>query len=447
MAKIKLNIDGKAVTCKNGTTILQAARSAGIRIPSLCEMQEINHAPGACRMCVVEVEGVTRLLPSCTTLATEGMVVRTNSDTITATRKKTLDLMCKHHRMDCEYCPDYTFCELHALVRVHGLDDRIYSRVYHERKADESSPCIVRDNSKCILCRRCVTTCKVQGVSAIGALNRAENTKIGSVVSIDESVCVGCGQCVKNCPTGALFVKNDTDLIWKAFNNKREIIFGIMPSVATNIGRFFGEVDSCNNMGKVAAILKKIGVKEVYDLSGIALLGAEYAADMLKDSGVITTCPAVMKYRQDVKVAKGNDELFNRAAKEQHGHEIFTVYVSPCTAVKSCHDCDVVITTTELYELILRACVSRFTAHKVWEETQPVKVTQLPQINSEEIDMSLQDKVKQIFAKTGNEKTVETVFGCNPTVKDNAISFVFACPEGCKNGGGQFRTKGFVKKG
>ena len=447
MAEVKFIIDGKTVTCENGKTILQAARSAGIYIPSLCEMQEIDHTPGACRMCVVEVEGVTRLLSSCTTIATDGMVVVTNSDTIAEARKKTLDLMCRRHRMDCEYCPYYTFCELHALVREQGLDDRIYSRVYHERKADESSLSIVRDNSKCILCRRCVTTCKRQGVNAIGALNRAENTKIGSVVSIDESVCVGCGQCVKNCPTGALFVKNDTDLIWKAFNNKKKIIFGIMPPAAENIGRFFGETDSCNNMGRIAAILKKMGVKEVYDLSGIALLGAQYAADKLKEGGVITTCPAVKKYRQDVIEAKGNDELFNRAVKEQHGEEVFTVYVSPCTAVNSRHDCDVAITTAELYELILRACVSRFTAHKVWEETQPVNVKLLPQIDSEEKDVSLQDKVKRILAKNGNGKTVETVFGCNPVFNDNAVNFVFACPEGCKNGGGQFRTKGFIKKG
>ena len=115
--------------------------------------------------------------------------------------------------------------------------------------------------------------------------------------------------------------------------------------------------------------------------------------------------------------------------------------------MKSCHICDATITTAELYELILRACVSRFTAHKIWEETRPVKVNLLPQINVEEKDVSLQDKVKQILAERGNGINVETVFGCKAGVKENTISFVFACPEGCKNGGGQFRTHGFIKKG
>ena len=143
-------INGQTVTFQDGATILETARQAGIDIPTLCYIKDLNR-PAACRMCVVEIEGMAKLMPACVTKAQDGMVVQTESEKVIASRKKTLDLMCQNHRMDCEYCPNYTFCELHALLRRYGVDDRPYSQVYHERNADESSPCIVRDTSKCVL--------------------------------------------------------------------------------------------------------------------------------------------------------------------------------------------------------------------------------------------------------------------------------------------------------
>lgn len=212
MGSIHCSINGQDVSCEPGTTVLEAARAAGIDIPSLCYFKELNQI-GACRICVVEIEGMPRLMAACTTQVKSGMVIHTESEAVIASRKRSLDLICKRHRMDCEYCPNYSFCELHAVIRRLGIDDRPYSQTYRERRADESSSCIVRDNSKCVRCRRCVATCKKQGVEAISALYRAETTTVGALLPMAETNCISCGQCVRNCPTGALFVKDDTDLL------------------------------------------------------------------------------------------------------------------------------------------------------------------------------------------------------------------------------------------
>ena len=424
---ISCNIDGQKVTCEPGTTILEAAKAAGIGIPSLCYFKGLNQI-GACRVCVVEIEGRPRLMASCTTPVEDGMVIRTDSERVRDSRRRSIDLICKQHRMDCEYCPDYTFCELHAVVRQLGMDDRKYSQVYHERRADDSSASIVRDNSKCIRCRRCVSACKGQGVEAVGPLYRAQMTEIGSLLPMAETNCIGCGQCVRVCPTGALFVKDDTDRLWRAQNNKKKIVLGIMPATAGNIGRFFGAKEDRDDMARLTAVCKKAGAFEVLDLTGLRELAlnelAAEAAQRRKTTGEpvpVSVCYGERhRKEQDTLFSRGMDEIFCEKAVElmkKRGvprEELFLVYVSPCTAAKRDCRCDAALTTVELFQWIQRACVSRFTALSVWDaarEAAPIR------------------------------PMADEAIG----IDEAAIRLVSACPGGCVNGGGQFRAKGFQK--
>lgn len=428
MSTLRFQIDGRDVSCEAGTTVLEAARAAGIHIPTLCYFKNLNKL-GACRVCVVEIEGMARLTPSCVTQARDGMVVHTQSGPVIEARRKTVDLLCQHHRMDCEYCPDYTYCELHAVIRELGMDDRKYSEVYHERRADESSNCVVRDNSKCIRCRRCVATCKSQGVGVVLAMGRAEETYIGTSAPLGETDCTGCGQCVRNCPTGALFVKDDTDLLWRARNNGKKIIFGVEPETAKNIGRFFGAKEDRNEMGRLAAICRKAGAYAVLDLTGLRDLAvAELAPEIARcreNGGKISVsiCPAEkarVNRREDVLYGRDPETLFReRAVKifRERGlreEELFLVYVSPCAAAKRRHESDAVLTTAELFQWIQRACVSRFTTLDVWR-------------------------------KTAGEAPLPLCGDGNPIVELNDVNIVYACPGGCAGGGGQFRAQGYQK--
>lgn len=464
MSTISCKINNQEITCEAGITILEAARMAGIKIPTLCYLKDLNK-PAACRICIVEIEGMPRLMPSCVTPVKEGMVIYTESEKIITSRKRTLDLICKRHRMDCEYCPDYTFCELHARIRELGLDERKYSEVYQERCADESSPSIVRDSSKCIRCRRCVSVCRAQGVEAISTLFRAAKTITGAQVPMAETNCIGCGQCVKNCPTGALFIKDETDLLWKAANNKKRIVFGITPQSAENIGKFFGGKKENNQMGKLTGICRKIGADAVYDLTGMeqqSLLEAVAKAVPRLERGeqnlMVSFCPAAKRhYWENTKLVEvaATEERFAEtviAAYAQKGvsrEELFLVYVSPCASIKQKHTCDAVLTTTELFQWIQRACVSKYTALEVWKNTEPMNAEKLE--GTEAVYTSYTNGLQMLLReRLGREVTVTHVDSIPACEKLNAeahtdVIWLTACPGGCKNGGGQFRTQGYRK--
>lgn len=436
-------LNGRPTPFEQGQTILEAARAAGVDIPTLCYIKDRND-PAACRICVVEIEGMARLMPACRTKAAEGMKVQTESERVIASRKTTLDLICRHHRMDCEYCPNYTYCELHALLRRYGMDDRIYSRVYHERRADESSACIVRDSSKCVLCRRCMAACEAVGVMNLGALGRGEQTKIEGALPLAESTCIGCGQCVKNCPTGALFVKNEQNALWQAINDKKALHFAVSEESAADIGRFFGE-DGGDDMGKVTAFLRKIGAAGVYAVGGLALEGAEETAEKIAQkhqdgSVMLSLCPAAIRFfvgRDDLVAAKHPEAIFDEKIKAQNKNA-FTVYISGCTALKQAHRCDTALTTAELFEFFRRACVSRFTLMDVWKKLVPETPddlnappfgdyrTQVCRILEEKYGLTLKavgyDDLKAAAAAQGYD-LIESM----------------ACSGGCINGGGQFR--------
>lgn len=457
MSTVSCKINGREVTCEAGTTILEAAREAGIDIPTLCYLKDINKI-GACRMCVVEITGMPRLMAACTTAVTDGAEIYTESEKVICSRKKTLDLLCKRHRMDCEYCPDYIYCELHALIRKYGLDERKYSQVYHPRNADETSASIVRDPSKCIRCRRCVATCKNQGVEAISALSRAAATTVGAVIPMAETACIGCAQCVKNCPTGALSVKDETDLLQRAHNEKKVIVFGIAPETAQNIGKFFGEKEPKCEMGRITAIARKAGVDAVYDLSGIGALAVDEASKQIRkkqekgDGAVLATaCPGIRHFFRDYENLvniKPNEEIFQQMVTEEYRskgisrEQMFIVYVSPCGAVKREHVCDAVLTTTELYQWMLRICVSRFTLRQVWNTTTHKDAKLIKSLEGRQ-NTDLRTGLENLLGLSVGK--VEGVAQGKKLLEGSGVYIVSACPGGCANGGGQFRTHGFLK--
>lgn len=309
------------------------------------------------------------------------------------------------------------------------MDDRPYSQIYHERKADESSLCIIRDNSKCVRCRRCVATCERQGVEAISALYRAEATMAGSLFPMAETNCIACGQCVRNCPTGALFVKDDTDLLWRAQNNRKKIVIGIMPESANNIGRFFGAKTDQDEMARLAAVCRKAGAYEVLDLTGLRDLAvSELASEVARrkkvgESVAVSICPAEKRReRQQETILWGRnpEAIFRGKAMELFREkgisddELFLVYVSPCTAVKRSHASDAALTTVELFQWIQRACVSRFTTLDVWN-------------------------------KTAEEAALPLLSDDKAPIGESEAALICACPGGCANGGGQFRPNAYQK--
>ena len=231
---INLTIDGTKVSVKKGTTILEAARSIGVDIPTLCYLKEINEV-GACRMCLVEVEGARGYIASCVAQAEDGMVVKTNTPGLIDTKKTILELLLSAHEKRCLTCSRNQNCDLQRLAKKFGIEDIKFEGDMPEKTLDTSSKCIVRNTAKCILCKRCVNVCKkVQGVAAIETMGRGFKSKIGVALDmpISKSTCVGCGQCVINCPVAALSEKGSVTELEKvlAEHQKHIIIQTDLPA-------------------------------------------------------------------------------------------------------------------------------------------------------------------------------------------------------------------------
>ena len=391
---INLKIDGVAVSVPDGTTILEAARLAGINVPTLCYMKDLNQI-GACRICVVEAnEGRGfRTVASCVYPVTEGMEVRTNSVAVQKSRRTTLELLLSTHDRKCLSCVRSENCEFQKLCRDYGVEQEdIFDGEKPVYEIDESAPHMIRDNNKCVLCRRCVAACKAQHVAVIGTNDRGIDTNVscGFGLGLADVGCVSCGQCIINCPTGALREKDDTDKVFAAINDpKKYVVVQTAPAVRAALGEDFGMEIGTGVEGKMVAALHRLGFDKVFDTD----VGADFTImeegtefiHRLKNGGVlpmITSCsPGWVKFCEtyhpnmipNLSSCKSPQQMFGAIIKtwyaEKNGidpKDIVSVSVMPCTAKKfeikrddqsasGLPDLDISITTRELARMIKRA--------------------------------------------------------------------------------------------
>ncbi len=357
---VNLKINGINVSVPEGSTVLEAARAAGIRIPTLCYLKDIN-AIGACRICMVEVKGARGMVAACVYPVAEGMEVTTNSDKVINARKTTLELILSDHNRSCLSCSRNLNCELQALSKEYGCDATKYQGITNESKVDDSTDYLVRDNSKCILCRRCVAVCKsLQDVAVIGATERGFATKIGCAFDEDlkNNPCVACGQCINVCPTGALHEKEELDDVKAALADpEKTVIVACAPAVRAGIGEEFGYPIGTNVEGKLATALKRLGFDKVFDVNFAAdmtiMEEATELIERIQEGGklpLITSCsPGWIRYMEyyypelieNVSSCKSPQQMFGALVKTYWAQKnnidpknIYVVSIMPCVAKK-----------------------------------------------------------------------------------------------------------------
>ena len=386
---ININIDGKDISVKEGSTILEAARQANIDIPTLCYLKGINQI-GDCRMCIVEIEGRKGFATSCIQRAEEGMVVHTHTPAVLEARRMVLDLIISNHAKDCLTCTRNGNCELQALAIKFNVLSIDYEGERTKHKVDDKSPSIVRDFNKCVLCRRCVGACKnVQNIGAIDCINRGFESCISTAGdnSLADVDCTYCGQCIEACPTGALHEKDDTAKVWMKL--KDPDIYTVVqtaPSVRVALGEEFGMPIGENTAGKMVTALRKLGFDKVFDTN----TGADFTimeeanefVERVSDGGVLpmvtSCCPAWVRFAEKnypdqlehLSSCKSPHQMFGAVIKSYYAKKfnvdpskIYTVSVMPCIAKKyectreemeedGLRDVDAVITTRELARMI-----------------------------------------------------------------------------------------------
>lgn len=393
---IQLTINGKKTEAPEGATIMEAAKSMGIKIPSLCQYKDI-HKYGSCRICVVEVEGMKNLQASCITKVREGMVVRTNSPKVRSARKVLYELLLSDHPKDCLNCGRNQNCELQALGYELGVSE---SRLEGERSREsvDISPSITRDTGKCILCRRCVTVCnEIQHVGAIQAQNRGFETVISPAMGLplNSTACAMCGQCTVVCPTGALRETDGLTPVWKALADPgKRVVVQVAPAVRAALGEEFGLPCGTPVTGKMASALHELGFDDVFDTlfaadltiieEGTELLGRLENALTGKETvlPMITSCsPGWIKHVEHqfpteldhLSTCKSPHTMMGAVVKAYYSKKVgrepkdmFVVSVMPCTAKKyeiqrpemqvdGIPDVDAVLTTRELARMIKSA--------------------------------------------------------------------------------------------
>ncbi len=405
MEMVKAKINGRLYEVPANSTVLEACRYAGVEIPTLCYLKDINEI-GACRLCLVEVKGARGLVTSCVypidkprvnkeTGEEMPMEIFTNTPKVLAARKNNLELVLSNHEKKCLSCIRSTSCELQKLANEYGCDETHFKGESLSYDLDTSSPFIVRDNNKCILCRRCVAACKnLQGIGVIGTNDRGFDTHIGTAFEkkLMETSCVGCGQCVVHCPVGALYEKDDTQKVFDAIGDPtKHVAICAAPSVRATIGECFGNAPGTDTEGKMVAAMKRLGFDGVYDMNVTADLtimeeGYEFL-DRLKNKKnlpLITSCsPGWIKFCEhyfpeftdNLSTCKSPQQMFGALYKTYYAQkhnldpkDIVFVSCIPCTAKKyevrrpgqcaageGIYDVDYAITTRELARMIEKA--------------------------------------------------------------------------------------------
>jgi iron-only hydrogenase group A len=437
----KLTIDNIPVEVPDGASVLDAAKQAGINVPTLCYMKNVQ-AIGACRVCSVEVEGARALVASCSQPATEGMKVKTNTKRVREARRTVVELLLSEHDGDCQVCSRNEDCELQAVARDLGIKEVRYAGEKGRRYSDRSTPALLRDTAKCILCRRCVTVCnETQGVAAIWPQNRGFKTVVGPAFchNLDEVVCVQCGQCAAVCPVGAIIERDHITDVWAALDDpKKHVIVQTAPAIRAALGECFAYPPGTLVTGKMVAALRRMGFAAVFDTNFTAdLTILEEGTELLMrlkqalvkpakgakggnghgqhDYGplpMFTSCsPGWIKFMEHyypdmtghLSTCKSPQQMFGAVAKTYYAEkigkkaeDIYVVSVMPCTAKKfecqrdemddsGVQDVDAVLTTRELGRMIKQAGID------------------FPKLPDEQMDapLGISTGAADIFANTG----------------------------------------------
>ena len=386
---VNLKINGIAVSVPEGSTILQAAKLANVRIPTLCYLKEIQ-CIGSCRMCLVEATGARGLVAACVYPVSEGMEVRTNTPKVRKSRKTTLELILSTHKKKCLSCVRSMNCELQKLALEYNAEEDKFGTDHDIKPIDDLSPSVVRDNSKCIMCTRCVAACEKQTIGAIGPKNRGYAKTIGSPfdVSLAHTTCVNCGQCVVACPVGALYEKSSVADVWGAIvDPTKKVVFFTAPSVRATLGEAFGLPVGTNVEGKMVTAIKQLGDVQCFNMDTTADLTimeeANELLDRLKNGGktpmFTSCCPGWIKFCEhyypeflpNLSTCKSPQEMFSAVLKTYYckknnidPKDLYVVSVIPCTAKKFevtreelGNYTDSAITTRELAKMIKEAGV------------------------------------------------------------------------------------------
>ncbi|MDR0934697.1 MAG: [FeFe] hydrogenase, group A [Erysipelotrichaceae bacterium] len=396
MGLINIKIEGKPYQVDSGLTVLEAARKCGYNIPSLCSFMDGKCSLASCRVCLVEVKGARGLVASCVYPVNEGMEITISSQKATEARRASVELMLSNHQKNCLQCEKNGKCELLEVSKIVGARDAKFVGSMTAPTLDEVAPSIIRNTGKCILCGRCVETCKaLQGIGILGFEKRGFKTIVAPADnrSFATSPCLQCGQCTLVCPTGALMEKNDIALVDKAMREGKKVIVQTAPAVRAAIAEEFGDKIGTPGTGKMVAALHRLGFYRVFDVNfGADLTIMEEAHELLKrikNNGVlpqITSCspgwinymeyfyPEVVKHVSSCKSPHTMQGAITKSYYAQKSgldpKDIFVVSIMPCTAKKyertrpgenavdGLHDVDAVLTTRELAKMVKRAGIN-----------------------------------------------------------------------------------------